>query len=93
MNRTEKLKLIDGTFSEADAKDILTNIFLAKINFHKLKNFSSQVRFGKDDGIAQKRIPELNEAMIKLEELLAVAKETNKKLIINSEINISISND
>ena len=90
MKNTEKLTLIDGIFSHVEAKEILSNIFSSKINFHNIKNWSSQERFGKDDEIAQKRIPALRNEMKKLEEILLEAKAKNKKLMVTSEIKISI---
>jgi hypothetical protein len=57
MNKIEKLKLIEGEFSFNEAKDILTSMFNSKINFHKIQNWSSQERFGKDDETAQMKIP------------------------------------
>ena len=93
MNKTEKLNLIEGNFSDVEAKDILMNIFSSKINFHQLKNFSSQERFGKDDETAKKRIPELKVEIERLKQILSEAKAKNKKLVISSEINISFSND
>ena len=93
MNKTEKLNLIEGNFSDVEAKDILMNIFSSKINFHQLKNFSSQERFGKDDETAKKRIPELKVEIERLKQILSEAKAKNKTLVISSEINISFSND
>jgi hypothetical protein len=93
MNKTETLNLIEGTFSEAEARDILIGIYSAKINFHQLKNFSSQERFGKDDETAQKRIPKLKKEIEKLKAILSEAQTKNQKLIINSEITISLAND
>jgi hypothetical protein len=93
MNDTEKLVLIDGIFSHGDAKEILLNIFSSKINFHNIKNWSSQERYGKEDEIAQKRVPALKSEMQKLQELLLLAKAGNKKLIVRSEINITLTDD
>lgn len=90
MNKIEELTLIEGGFSVSEAKEILNSIFSSKINFHNIKNWSSQERFGKDDAIAQKRIPALKNEMKKLEEILAEAKANNKKLVISSEIRISL---
>ena len=56
MLKNKKLKLIEGKFLHDEAKEILRNIFSAKINFHQMKNFSSQERFGKDDKTAVKKI-------------------------------------
>jgi len=91
MNKIEKLCLIEGNFLNEEASEILTNIFMAKIRFHEAKNFSSQVRIGKDDEIAQERIPALKKEFKKLQEILSEAKAKNMKLVISSEINISIS--
>ena len=41
-------KLIDGVFQKEDALDVLNSIVLEKIKFHKRKNFSHLVRFGKE---------------------------------------------
>ena len=93
MNKIQKLTLIDGEFSFDEAKEILNNIFLNKINFHNLKNWSSNERFGKDDEIAQKRIPALKKEMERLFELLSDEKIKNKRIVISSQINISIINE
>jgi len=93
MNRIEKLTLIEGDFAVNEAKEILNSIFFSKINFHKIKNWSSQERFGKDDEIAQKRIPALKDEMKKLEEIFSEAKAKNKKLVVSSEITISLVED
>lgn len=90
MNKTEKLTLIEGEFLNEDAKDILVNIFSTKIHFHEMKNFSSQERFGKQDEIAKTRIPALKKEIEKVLQILSEAKSNNKKVMITSEINISL---
>lgn len=90
MNKVEKLTLIEGEFSDEEAKEILNSIFFSKINFHNIKNWSSNERFGMDDEIAQKRIPELRKEMAKLLEILSDAKAKKTRLVITSEINITL---
>jgi hypothetical protein len=90
MKRNETLTIIDGNFTYDEAKEILMDIISSKINFHCIKNWSSQERFGKDDAIAQKRIPALRNEMIKLEDILSEAKAKNLKLAVSSDINISL---
>lgn len=90
MNKIEKLTLIESEFSFEEAKEILSNMFSSKINFYNIKNWSSQERFGKDDEIAQKRIPALRSEMEKLQAILSEAKINNKKLVVSSEINITL---
>lgn len=87
----DKFKLIKGKFSQDEAKEILTNIFSEKINFHLMKNYSSQERFGKDDENATQRIQQLRQELKLLQETLSDEKWANKKLIISSEIKISTS--
>jgi hypothetical protein len=90
MKNTEPLIMIDGSFNYEEAKEILINIFSSKINFYNIKNWSSQERFGKEDNIAQKRIPELKKEIEKVLQIVSEAKLKRKKLLISSEINISM---
>lgn len=93
MNKSEKLNLIDGIFLETDANEILMNIFLNKFHFHEKKNFSSQVRFGKDDEIALVRMPALKNEMDKILQIITAAKNLNKKLVIKADVYISYAED
>ncbi len=92
MNKTEKLSLIEGTFSDIEAKEILINVFTQKINFHQRKNFSSQERFGKVDATASKRIIELKKGMEQALAIVELAQKNKQNISISSEINITISN-
>jgi hypothetical protein len=93
MNNPEKLVLIEGIFLEEEAKDILMNIFSAKINFHQLKNLGAHERYGKDDATAKERIPQLKAEVEKLQQLLSEAKGSSRRLAIHSEISISLVED
>ena len=83
-------KLIEGTFSDQEAKDILKNFFESKIHFHEMRNFSSEERFGHKDAMAVKRIPELKQASKDILEIVQQAKLGNKRLLINASVLISI---
>jgi hypothetical protein len=93
MSKIERLNLIEGSFSNEEASEILMNIFLTKINFHEKKNFSSQIRYGSDNETSKKRIPELKMQIEKLLEIVAEAKSKNQKMMITSEINIALFDD
>ena len=90
MKNVQTLNFIDGNFTNDEARQILMNMFLSKIDFHVQKNWSSQERYGETDINALKRISALRNELKKLEEILSDAKAENKRLVINSEINISI---
>ncbi|HAE36173.1 MAG TPA: hypothetical protein DCG22_10300 [Bacteroidetes bacterium] len=91
MNRTEQYTLIDGTFDAAEAGDILYDLFSFKINYHERKNFSSQERFGVDDANAVRRLPELRQTLKQIREHVASAVAADKKLIVHSEVLITIT--
>jgi hypothetical protein len=67
MKHTESIKLVEGTFSGIEAKEILVDLISKKINFHHLKNFSSEERFGKTCELSLDRIQELKEGIKRLE--------------------------
>jgi hypothetical protein len=89
----KNLTLIEGTFTPVEAKEILMSAFSAKFNYHQLKNVISQEKYGKDDVTAQKRIPELQKELAKLQEIIDESQKLNKKLKVHSSINISISDE
>lgn len=91
MNNIETFTLIDGHFTYQDAREVLVSLFLAKIQFHEIQNFSSQERFGKEDEMAVKRIPDLKKNLKSVLELVSQAAEGNKKMIVNSVINIEFA--
>lgn len=86
MKNPQKLKLIDGEFSPKKSREILMNVFSSKIQFHKMNNFSSQERFGKDDKMAIKRIPQLKKSMEKILKIVEDAEKKGLQLEIKSEI-------
>ncbi len=90
MKKNETLTIMDDNFTHDEAKEIIMNMFSSKLNFHNIKNWSSQERFGKNDAIAQEKIPELRNEMKRLEEILIEAKTKNKKLVVSSAINIEL---
>ena len=69
------------------------DLYHKNINFNKVKNFSSQIRFGEDDELAVERIENLTKAVNYLTELLKDAKAENKNLVIKSVIEISYENE
>jgi ribosomal protein L22 len=91
MKNTKVLKLIEGSFSPDEAREILMNVFSSKIQFNKMKNFSSEERFGKEDITALKRIPELKKSMDIISKLIEEAKQNNETIQIISEVKITLS--
>jgi hypothetical protein len=91
MSKQHYFKLISGDFTPEEAKEILTHHFTNKIKFHQAKNFSSVERFGAQDKSAIKRIPELNESLAIIQQLIDNALKNNETISIQSEVSISFS--
>jgi hypothetical protein len=91
MNNKEIITLIDGDFDDREAKEILLNIFSSKINFHQVKNFSSQEKHGKVDAQAAKRIIELKSGLERALVIILQAQKNNNRLTIHTEVDITIT--
>lgn len=89
MKNQKIFKLIDGRFSSNESREILQNVFSGKIQFHQIKNFSSRERFGKDDEIALIRIPQLNNSLKEIMEMIREAEKNGEQIEIKSEVTIS----
>ena len=89
MKEATTLKLIDGVFTPKETLDILLNLYNDKIKYHELKNLSSLERFGKEDPIAFKRIPELKKEVENIHTLLSGSNEKKDQIVIESFVNIS----
>ena len=93
METTKKISLIEGNYSPNEAKEMLLDLYHKNINFNKVKNFSSQIRFGEDDELAVERIENLTKAVNYLTQLLKDAQAENKNLVIKSVIEIAYENE
>lgn len=93
METTKKISLIEGNYSPNEAKEMLLDLYHKNINFNKVKNFSSQIRFGEDDELAVERIENLTKAVNYLTQLLKDAQVENKNLVIKSVIEIAYENE
>ncbi len=78
--------LIDGDFPVNESRELLYNLFSDKIQFHQVKNLSSQERFGKEDKTALKRIPELKKTLEDIVKMLESVDNKLELLEIKSEI-------
>jgi hypothetical protein len=90
MTNTEKITLINDSLTNEEAKDLLIHLFKSPINFYNIKNWSSQERYKKDDEISQQRIPALINEMEKIQAIILKSKKEKKKIVVSSEINISL---
>ena len=88
----KRINLINGNYNCSEAKEILMDLCNKNLNSNKLQNFSSQIRFGKDDDQALQQIDTLDKSKSDISEIIEDAKQKNKKLIIKSFIEIEYEN-
>lgn len=88
MEKKKKINLINGQFDADGANEILMDLYTRNIQFNKVKNFSSQIRFGNDDLNALTRVQQLKENLSTIESIINEAKHLNKNLVINSFVEI-----
>jgi hypothetical protein len=82
--------LVKGEYTPEEAAEIVSDLFSKKINFHNLKHFSQQIRFGLNDDSVSKRVQELTDAKTKAIEIIENAKASDRKVKIHSTISIEI---
>ena len=92
MKKHDIFKLIEGEFSPKESRELLLSVFKSKIRFHRLKNFSSQERFGKDDVKALARMLQLQETLSSIFKVIEDAEKLNQTLEIKAEIILDYSN-
>jgi ribosomal protein S15P/S13E len=90
MQKVQKFSLIRNEFNADEAKEVLLSLYTAKIQFNKLKNLSSHIRFNQSDTELLGRIEELEDNRDKLLNFLSYAQENKIKLHVQSEIRLEI---
>lgn len=92
MEVKEKLEvsLIEGQFEPKEALEILQNLISHKVNFHLVKNFNSEVRYGVKSVKSLERIKALRQANIEIQELLEKAAKEGQELSVKAKIQIEL---
>ena len=87
----QKINLIDGSFTPSEAADIINDVLLVKINFHKLQRLSITEGNLNDTGeYDSSRIDELLAEQQIAKDFFKNIRLQGKKLKINSTINITV---
>jgi len=90
MEKQHRIKFIDGSFTPAEAAEVLFAVLGDKIRFHNIQVLSLQERFNKDASHSRKRLEELHAAEDQVSELLAAAREAGATIEIQSTIQLTI---
>ncbi|MDT0606625.1 hypothetical protein [Croceitalea rosinachiae] len=86
----EVIQLVTGTFSPAEAADLLLSLINYKIKFHSVQIPNLQSDESAVIEKSEKRIEELKKAKHKMTQLILDARQKGQNLEINSIIEITI---
>ncbi|CAG5011036.1 hypothetical protein SAMN05660293_05628 [Dyadobacter psychrophilus] len=90
MEITDNITLMSGIFEAEDARDILLSLITNNINFHTLRSFSAQERFGVSDCVSERQITALSKARLEIQDNLSLAKSLGCKISVDSIIRIRL---
>ena len=90
MDTNSEFTLIDGTFTAEQAEQVLIALVNYKIDFHNRQDFSNHIRFNDSLEHSKKRINQLQETKITIQDFLKNLKLSDKNLVIKSTITIGI---
>ncbi len=89
MKPSQQFQLIDGTFTPAEAAQVLLSLVKSKMDHHSMEKFSNEERWGTDPDHSEKRLRELANLRSALKELFASATDAKRNLKINGWIEIT----
>lgn len=90
MENIGPLTLLKGRFTPEEAREVLINLFQAKVSFHQMKDFSSLERTGREDHVAKERIIELKESMRRIKEMVTQADRSGMMLSVSSTVQVEL---
>jgi hypothetical protein len=82
--------LIKGDYTPEEAFEIIVHLLMKKMNFHEMKSFSQQIRFGLEDEASLKRIEELKISKEAIKQLVKEAKLSGKRMRVKSNITVEL---
>jgi hypothetical protein len=90
MEKAQDYKFIDGVFTVDDADKLLIALLNYKIDYHNREDFSNHIRFNQEMAHSKVRIQELIATKDEIKQVIASAKEKNKRLVIHSTLTIHL---
>ena len=90
MPTNQRYKLIEGSFSPAEATHVLLALVKSKMDFHNLEKLSNEERFGRDLAHSERRLVELRELREKLRAVCQSAAEGGMRVRVNGWIELEL---
>jgi hypothetical protein len=89
-NNVERIKLIDGIFSPAEAAEVLLSLINYKIKFHTVQSLNLKSGYNEYSGDSERRILQLKQAKAIVESIVVNAHKKNYEVSIESDIKIKL---
>lgn len=86
--KPQTIKLIDGNFTPAEAKEVMVDMLSSKIKFHTNKNFSKEEMEGEPCKNSIRRMKELAAARLDVAEVMNFAMSEGLKVKIKANIEV-----
>ena len=90
MDTKSEFTLIDGKFTTEQAEQVLIALVNYKIDFHNRQDFSNHIRFNDNLEHSKKRVNQLQETKLEMQDMIKSLKLSNKNLVIKSTITVSV---
>ena len=91
---TQKIQLVDGTFTPSETADVVLALLQEKINFHKLQRLSwCEGSADADTKYPDGRIAELENEKQVIKDFVQQVRHEGKRLRINGVLEITLEED
>ena len=91
---TQKIQLVDGTFTPSETADVVLALLQEKINFHKLQRLSwCEGSTDADTQYPDDRIAELQSEKQVIKDFIAQVRHEGKRLRINGTLEITLEDE
>lgn len=87
------LNLISGTYTPAEAKEVLLKLVDIKISFHKIKNLKSQINYEMPNSDSETRLKELQEIRAHIVSLIQEAIASGSNVEVESILNVALEGE
>ena len=87
---TKKMSLLTGSYSPKQAQEILGKTIKSGLQFNRLENFTSLIRYEGNCEQATNNIHQLSRAQEEIDRLLAIAKAQNLYLHLETSLRVSL---
>ena len=87
---TQKFMLLSGSYAPSEARELLVKMIDAELQFHRLLNFTSLIRFEGTCAQATENIKALCQAREEVDRLVQAARDGNLRLQLKTQLQLAL---